>query len=387
MFMSGAREAMRLEGWWRATRLACGTVLEKPQYKERPKDSRGDGILIETNMVPMKIAALTMCYNEAFFLPIWLEHYGCAFGFEHLYIVDDSSTDGCMSDVRAKNILRKKRSPLDEIDRALLISSLHRELLRYYDVVLYSDADEIIVIDPRLEISLRDYLCREAFDYKNVIGFNVLHDYKHENSIYLDEDLFAQRAYVKFDHAYCKQLISKVPIRWNAGFHNSNRKPQYDTNLLLFHLRGIDLEYSRSRIKILNKIDYSYSSLKHNHAWQWRASEDDYLNFVFDTSDSEFADALQHDLADAMNTSTVIRIPSRFRNSVKLSKLKCSDATNAVKYTGNILTEEKFSKCLKKSRRQRIVLHLEGALRKIAWPLFRKTSFGEFLKDLWRAQV
>src|SRR5262245_11380328 len=98
----------------------------------------------------MAIAAITMAYNEAAFLPIWVNHYGSALGESNLFVIDDGSTDGSASANGGYNYLRKGRAAFDEDDRALLVSEFHKQLLSAYDTVIFTDVDELIVVDPRL---------------------------------------------------------------------------------------------------------------------------------------------------------------------------------------------------------------------------------------------
>ena len=79
----------------------------------------------------MRIAAVTMVRDEATFLPLWLNHYGAAFGPENLFVIDDGSTDGSTAGRGIANLVAKGRSPLDEEDRAALVSAFHAELLRF----------------------------------------------------------------------------------------------------------------------------------------------------------------------------------------------------------------------------------------------------------------
>ena len=99
---------------------------------------------------------------------------------------------------------------MDERDRANLVSSFHKQLLAYYDIVIYTDIGEIIVIDPLVRMSLHDYLLGIDFTYKTVIGFNVLQETGKENAIDLGQPLLEQRKFAEFDLMYCKPLISKL---------------------------------------------------------------------------------------------------------------------------------------------------------------------------------
>ena len=87
----------------------------------------------------MNVAAITMVFNEACFLPVWLKHYGSQLGYGNLFVIDDGSTDGSTANLAIANLITKKRCLFDEDARAQLISRFHEELLHLYDVVLYAD--------------------------------------------------------------------------------------------------------------------------------------------------------------------------------------------------------------------------------------------------------
>jgi hypothetical protein len=278
----------------------------------------------------MTIAAITMAYNESAFLPIWLNHYGSALGAANLFVIDDGSTDGSASDRGSYNYLRKERAVFDEDDRALLISEFHKQLLNAYDIVIYTDVDELIVVDPKLGLSLADYLARDDFDYKTTVGFNVLHDVKGEPPISLDRPLFAQRRYAQFSIGYCKPAVSKVPMNWGAGFHfNRGRPHKFDVNLFLFHLRAMDLETARTRFRKLRGLVWSNNSLSKQHGDHFRLHEPEYLQRFFSTTESTLAAAqadfdfvgetVRHpDVYDDPALEIVVRLPQRFENAIAL---------------------------------------------------------------------
>jgi hypothetical protein len=275
----------------------------------------------------MKIAAVTMVFNEAVFLPIWLQHYGTAFGAENLFVIDDGSTDHSTSQAESYHCLKKRRAAFDEEDRAALVGRLHRELLKHYDIVIYTDVDELIVVDPKLGLTLRDYLSATDFEYRNTVGFNVVHHVGHEAAISFDQPLFKQRKYAEFDLGYCKPLIAKVPMEWAPGFHWSGQLPPlYDTNLLLFHLRAMDLDIAKARLKSLQQVTWSSNALTKRHSVQFRFSEADYVARHFTVTDAAAAgarsdfDFLMSVLqGEVPQTNIFVRIPDRFAESVVLA--------------------------------------------------------------------
>lgn len=160
----------------------------------------------------MKIAAITMVFNEQVFLPIWLHHYGRQLGENNLFVIDDGSNDDSTNLSPIVNLVRKRRGALDEDDRARLISFFHEELLRFYDVVLYTDVDELLVVDPSAGLSLGELLAQLSVPCLSAIGFNVIHDAVKESDINVNVPLFRQRRLLQFDAEYCKPLISRRPI-------------------------------------------------------------------------------------------------------------------------------------------------------------------------------
>jgi hypothetical protein len=307
--------------------------------------------------IQMKIAALTMVYNESVFLPIWLYHYGQEFGYENLFVIDDGSTDACTLDFRVENRFVKGKSPHDEDDRARLISFFHEELLQFYDIVLYSDVDEIIVADPKLNISLFEYLISDTFEYKTLAGFDVLHRFEIEKEIDLSKPLFQQRRFVDLNPYFCKPLISTIPMRWEAGFHDiTNRERRYDLNLPLFHLRGMDIEIAKTRFRILNRLSFTDNSIRRNLANHYRWTESDYMNqfckpdvkFEASRYDMDYAiDFLRHNNGhDTQSTKEIgiLRLPDRFEQCIRLSALNPDKSNSSARSHKTSTHDDRFSR-------------------------------------------
>ena len=247
----------------------------------------------------MRIAAVTMVYDEDIFLPLWLNYYGACFSPENLFVIDDGSTDGSTGNPLIRNLVSKKRALLDEDDRAALVSHVHEALLGVYDVVIYTDVDEFIVIDPDAGMSLTQYLSTKQFACTAPIGFEVIHRREREAGIDFLRPLFEQRRFVRFDVDYSKPAISRRPIRWGPGFHRCDLKYKIDCNIILFHLRSVDYELSRRRIAKLNRVRFSQSSIENDYGWQFRLDQEQYLAFLYGSGDTRFEDATEREL-DAM---------------------------------------------------------------------------------------
>jgi len=278
----------------------------------------------------MRIAAITMCFNESDFLPIWLNHYGSVLGNANLYIIDDGSTDNSTQDKRILNLIKRKRIPLDETHRSELISYFSAELLKIYDCVIYTDVDEILVVDPNLNLSLLDYINLSKKSYITAIGLNVLKHPSLESNLTTNQHLFKQRKYVQFDSAYCKTLIFRIPIKFRSGFHTANVERQFDKNIFLFHLRAVDKEIAVKRHLNYQKILFSNQSLELNHDVQFRTSEEEYIKEYFlnaerfNIVEENFLNIITNEWnrwADrkSRGQGKILKIPKEFENSIKLN--------------------------------------------------------------------
>jgi hypothetical protein len=282
----------------------------------------------------MKIAAITMTFNETTFLPIWLHYYASQLGYENLYIIDHRSNDTSIWNARKKgalNIIRMEKEELDEEERAIHISLYHERLLKDYHAVIYTDVDEIIIPDPLTHLTLREYINERVETYVNAFGLNVIHNIFEEPKLDVGQPLFRQRSYIKPTPWYCKPLISKVPMRWSAGFHFSNEPRRQALDLFLFHLRAMDFDIAKDRIRTLSSVKRSKRSIENNQGDHFGWSEEKYLSHFFPNQQIEFQNAREDfefsNLATMLTSplfdfskfkGNIYRIPERFLDSVSL---------------------------------------------------------------------
>jgi hypothetical protein len=193
----------------------------------------------------MKIAAITMMYNEPDFLPVWVRHYARELGADNCFVIDHGSDDGSAK-ADGVNFLRFPRSPQDNNARATLVSGIAGFLLGRYDAVIYSDVDEIVFADPRLYPSLKAFCAANPAKVISAHGFDVL--YMRDEAAY-DPGLpvLRQRSWLRFAAAMCKPVIIRKPVTWAPGFHCTT-DPIMLGDLYLFHLRHFDFGISSRRL-------------------------------------------------------------------------------------------------------------------------------------------
>lgn len=213
----------------------------------------------------MKIAALTFVFNESVNLPIWINYYGQNFGKKNLFVVDRESDDGSTADLGDVNKIVVPRDAFDDTKKAEFMSSMQNALLNYYDVVVCGDCDELVVPDLSRYANLSDYVNKMDFDYVTCIGLNVRHVIHQEPPLDLALPILAQRRYATFFSPTCKTLLSRVPIRWQAGLHCLDRRPRFDRQLYMLHTKAMDYSIAAARYKINHATVWSAEAVAQGH--------------------------------------------------------------------------------------------------------------------------
>lgn len=216
-----------------------------------------------------RIAALTMVRNDEFYLRKWVEYYGRELGRENLYIFFDGTDqrvpdfcEGCYTHLRERNPQHVVKA---EKDRLGYLSERAAVLMNEegYDLVIGTDADEFLVVDPALGVSLADYLgglkiCTSV----SALGIDVGQHLDCEGVIDGSRPFLEQRHYAYICSRYTKPSVIARPVRWGSGFHRVKRHDfRIDKNLFLFHFGSVDLKMIEDRMG--NKDLVSTGRLKH----------------------------------------------------------------------------------------------------------------------------
>jgi hypothetical protein len=210
----------------------------------------------------MNIAIVTMAYNENVHLPIWVRHYSKHCPGAALFVIDHGSDDGSTQSVEGVNFIPLPRSPFDDQTRGEFMADFQHALLRFYDVVICTDCDEMLVADPRKYVSLAAFLEVTDADVIAPTGLNVQHLPAIEPPIDLAAPILGQRRYVRFASGACKPSIARVPLLWMPGFHWCDRIPDHRTDIYQFHLRRMDITVSLERLQITRSLEWSERALR-----------------------------------------------------------------------------------------------------------------------------
>lgn len=228
------------------------------------------------------MAAFTIVQNESYFLDMWVKHYSKTIPKRDLYILDhDSKTKDSLETIERhkENGVNVEKVHNDfSFDHNWLkgtVQSFQEKLLDSYDVVLFAEADEIIMPRPdRHHYGLKPYVM-ERFKDKNISMLTCLaklvhHDHPNEPDLDLSRPFFDQRFKWCEDKrrvSYNKCLICKVPLKWDAGFHllaGGMPSPPIDHDLFLIHLHYMDYRMCKKRHEEQASRNWSRFDLEHN---------------------------------------------------------------------------------------------------------------------------
>ncbi len=200
-----------------------------------------------------KIAAITTVRNDKIFLRKWIEYYGNQFGRKNLYIVFDGQDQEPPEGSDDLNIIRLPHIPKKRVPamrrRAKIMSYIAKALHHNFDIVIATDVDEFLIIDPKSSFSLPEYLSRvKKRTSISGLGLDVGQNLQHEGPIDPNLPFLSQRKFAHVSARYTKPSTSFKPIIWGSGIHRVKRRNFHiDPNLFHFHFGMVDYQLSTGK--------------------------------------------------------------------------------------------------------------------------------------------
>ncbi len=194
-----------------------------------------------------KIAAITMARDDEFFLSRWIAYYGKQIGTENLYIILDGTDQKIPKNIGNAHVTKL---PHIEMSRAAgdkyrinKLSTMARELLKIYDIIIGCDTDEFLIVDPNTRKTLAKYLSTlKIHTTVSGLGLDVGQNMKCEQTLDTNAPLLEQREYALLSTRYTKPVIINKPVKWGSGFHSINHHNFHiDPNLYLLHFGAVDM--------------------------------------------------------------------------------------------------------------------------------------------------
>ena len=222
----------------------------------------------------MRLAALTMAYNEPVWAGVWARFYSRQVGAANCFLLDHGSDDGS-TDGLGIHVEPLARSALDENARAATVSAVVAELLRAYDAVVHSDVDELVLADPTRYRDLLAFADAVPDLVVTAAGLDVQHLPGEEPPLDVQRPIGEQRQWVRFSGAMCKPAFVRRPVRWMPGFHRCDAE-MVPGGLYLLHLRYADLRLGLERLG--RTRSQSFSSPETN--LHQRVSDDEFAEMI-----------------------------------------------------------------------------------------------------------
>ena len=201
------------------------------------------------------IAALTMVRNDDFFLRKWVEYYGGQLGKENLYIYYDGEDQAVADICEGTNaFLHPKignQVVAAEKERLRFLSEKAAELFaKGYELVIGVDADEYIVVDPKLGQSLKEYLSNQDINISlSPLGLDFGQKLGEEEDLSSERTFLSQRHYAQIGTRYTKPSIIATPCRWGSGFHRvKGHNFHIAKDLFLLHFGYADKKILEERL-------------------------------------------------------------------------------------------------------------------------------------------
>jgi hypothetical protein len=191
-------------------------------------------------------AVFTMVHNEAVMLPVWLRYYSRYFAPEDIYVLDHDSDDGS-TEAGGFNRIPVHNPEFDNIWQLEMVQDQQARLLEDYDIVLFTDVDEIVVPRPRLG-DLTAYMNRFGRSFVNCMGYEIIHLPDREPPFDPERPVTEQRSHWFENSGYSKAVLVTEPSEWEPGFHrraDGHFKP--DPDLFMVHLHRVDYDLALER--------------------------------------------------------------------------------------------------------------------------------------------
>ncbi len=276
-----------------------------------------------------RIAAVTMVRNDDFYLRKWVEYYGAQLGRENLYIyfdgIDQKIADFCKGTNAFLHEKIGSQVVSAEKGRLRFLSGEAAKLLAGgYDLVIGVDADEFIVVDPKLGKSLQEYLDRVTINTSlSALGLDFGQKLGEEGDITDDKPFLEQRHYAQIGTRYTKPSIVAEPCVWGSGFHRiKGHNFHIGRDLYLLHFGYFDRKRIEERFKDSDRISQGWEShiRKRSRTIRYvsalKARDFDRWTSFARVCQSVFRPPYALNKPSMLELKIVVRIPERFRNIV-----------------------------------------------------------------------
>lgn len=266
-------------------------------------------------------AAVTMVYEDYEFLRRWVAYYDKQIGRENIYIVShggDPEHDRIGAGCTVINIPRDETMFHFDRRRWRFLANLTAGLFSFYNWVVTSDVDEIVLVDPDVAAGLVEYLETTYSDMATAPGalsifcLELIHNKDLETEpIEADATILSRRRVFRPNANYSKPCLTSVPGVFTPGGHSSSHGPRVlPDGLFLLHLHYFDHDHVRERLhQRVDQLKHLPEESRKNHGWA--RAWDDFQLLAQDKPLREDV-ILQHLRDQMVQNQKPKKIPNRF---------------------------------------------------------------------------
>ncbi|WP_366141202.1 glycosyltransferase family 2 protein [uncultured Tateyamaria sp.] len=192
----------------------------------------------------MNVCAITMVYRDYFALTQWVRHYSNQLGIENLFIVAHGHDPKVNEIAAGANIWTIPRDNLEKFDRRRnwMLNKIQSGLLKFYDWVIRTDADELIFVDPVQHGDIKQLLERQSDHAVFAMGLDLFESASDEP---VDQTLpvFEQRSQAVITGNYSKAwaVRDSIPLmRHGVSIAQDGKRTHsyvFPTGVYLVHLK------------------------------------------------------------------------------------------------------------------------------------------------------
>lgn len=229
---------------------------------------------------PLGIVA--MVYQDYDLLQRWYDYYANQVGAENLFVFSHGNDPKHREIATGANVINVPRDPtMVKFDRRrwTMLSAFTSGMLQFYNWMLVTDIDEMVIVDPDVAPSLTTYL-RNSFpkisDAPSSIcpfALNIIHIPEEETlPIEPGQTILSRRRYFAPSRVYSKPTLVRQPVGFGPGGHRNNLGLRtLSDDLYLVHLKYFDMGEMISRAKkqasLVNKVNSKGAELQVDHVW------------------------------------------------------------------------------------------------------------------------
>lgn len=247
-----------------------------------------------------KFAIFTIVKNESYFLPKWISYYKRFLEKEDIYVLDHQSNDGSTECIDVNVIPVINEMAFDHQWLVDTVQNFQEKLLNSYECVIFAESDELIYSTEMDLVSVVDEFLKSDKMFVKCKGFEVIQDLERESPLNVEDTILDKRNYWFRYPLYDKVLLSKIPLKWDWGFHTCRDiNASYAYELTLCHLHRVDFELMLKRHE--------------ERAKKWKLKDDGESGFQHRIGDREGVLAYFNSLK---STNPVEEIPENHKKSL-----------------------------------------------------------------------